>query len=525
MIKDIKAEILSLEIPIKKTYLNKFSNENLLYHSNIFIFESPNINFNDRIKYFSKLYNLSKQVKCDFSMAHNLTLSSKVYQELGDYKRSINNCLKANLIWESLIDTNDLAISGYVFSYTNLSNIYSSMGLYDVSIKYLTAGQKLISKSKKPYIPSIRINMNLGIVYHNIKKYSKSIASYDKILEASEARNDIQIIIPALINKSSVYLSKKKYRKAISLNQKAEKYLNENSDVVYTPVVYQNLGESFYCLGDYNKAKNYFTKSYEILKSQSLVSRIQGMKNNIAKTEYKLGNIENSIKIYKEVLESKESDNDFKHKIKSCDMLGRIYDQSHDYKQSLKYHKKHINYIDKYSIKKHDDFKIKSDKAIESLEIQIDFLSKEKENSELKIELNNKKRELVTKKITALSENIFLFDIITKLKKNSYENDSMIRKKIAETMTACQGRIDHSANWKQFFKLFNDLNPEFVKQFKHFDLTEQELRVCMMIKLGLTAIEIANILSVSLRGIQQHRYRIKKKISVEENLTSYIRKL
>ena len=141
------------------------------------------------------------------------------------------------------------------------------MGLYDVSIKYLTAGQKLISKSKKPYIPSIRINMNLGIVYHNIKKYSKSIASYDKILKASEARNDIHIIIPALINKSSVYLSKKKYRKAISLNQKAEKYLNENSDVVYTPVVYQNLGESFYCLGDYNKAKNYFTKSYVILKS------------------------------------------------------------------------------------------------------------------------------------------------------------------------------------------------------------------------------------------------------------------
>ena len=253
MIKDIKTKILSLGIPIKKAYLDKFSNDNLLYHSNIFIFESPNINFNDRIEYFSKLYNLSKKIKCDFSLAHNLTLSSKIHQELGNYKASISNCLKANLLWQNLLDTNDLAVSGYIFSYTNLSNIYSSMELYDISIKYLIAGQKLISKSKEPYIPSIRINMNLGIVYHNIRKYSKSIACYDKILEASEAKNDIRIIIPALINKSSVYLSKKRYRKAISLNERAEKYLSGNDDVMYTPLIYQNLGESYYFLEDYNE--------------------------------------------------------------------------------------------------------------------------------------------------------------------------------------------------------------------------------------------------------------------------------
>ena len=47
----------------------------------------------------------------------------------------------------------------------------------------------------------------------------------------------------------------------------------------------------------------------------------------------------------------------------------------------------------------------------------------------------------------------------------------------------------------------------------------------MMIKLGLTALEIANILSISLRGIQQHRYRIKKKIDSKVNLTSFIRSI
>ena len=73
--------------------------------------------------------------------------------------------------------------------------------------------------------------------------------------------------------------------------------------------------------------------------------------------------------------------------------------------------------------------KVKSDKAIEGLEVQINFLNKEIENSALKIELIHKKRELVTKKITTLSENNFLTELITKLKDNSYENDGTIRKK------------------------------------------------------------------------------------------------
>ena len=117
-------------------------------------------------------------------------------------------------------------------------------------------------------------------------------------------------------------------------------------------------------------------------------------------------------------------------------------------------------------------------------------MNKEIENSALKIELIHKKRELVTKKITTLSENNFLTELITKFKDNSYENDGTIRKKLAETILACQSRIDHSADWRQFFKLFNDLNPGFKRSFDKYNLTEQELRVCMMIKLGLTALEI-----------------------------------
>ena len=520
---NLKSEILAYDLPIPKTYLNKHDDKDLIYYSNIFIFESSDINLKDRLRYFSKLAKLSIKYSCNFSLAHNLTLSSKVNQELGDYKESIKKCLEANLLWQDLLSENELAVNGYIFSYTNLSNIYSSLELYDIAIKYLTAAQKLLPKCKDVYLPSIRINMNLGIVYQKIRRFKKSINSYDKILDLSELRKDFKVIIPTLINKSIVYTSKNNINESIDLNKKAEKYLINVEDVIYGPTIYQNLGDAFYLKKDYKTAKNYFIKSLKIFENKSFLNRIFTLKNNIANTDYKLGKYSTAIQLYKEVVKS--DNGSYKDKIDASNMLGKIYEKQKKYKLALEFNKYHIEYINKYLEQKHNEFKVKSDKAIEGLEVQINFLNKEIENSALKIELIHKKRELVTKKITTLSENNFLNELISKLKDNSYENDGTIRKKLAETILACQSRIDHSADWRQFFKLFNDLNPGFKRSFDKYNLTEQELRVCMMIKLGLTALEIANILSISLRGIQQHRYRIKKKIDSKVNLTSFIRSI
>ena len=44
-----------------------------------------------------------------------------------------------------------------------------------------------------------------------------------------------------------------------------------------------------------------------------------------------------------------------------------------------------------------------------------------------------------------------------------------------------------------------------------------------MIKFGLHTREIANILSITIRGVEQHRYRIKKKLIIDENITTYLR--
>jgi AraC family transcriptional regulator, chitin signaling transcriptional activator len=66
-----------------------------------------------------------------------------------------------------------------------------------------------------------------------------------------------------------------------------------------------------------------------------------------------------------------------------------------------------------------------------------------------------------------------------------------------------------------FFERLKQLNPE---------LTKRELRLCAFVKMNLSNKEISPLLGISLRGIENARYRIRKKLGVasEDNFTAFL---
>ena len=69
-----------------------------------------------------------------------------------------------------------------------------------------------------------------------------------------------------------------------------------------------------------------------------------------------------------------------------------------------------------------------------------------------------------------------------------------------------------------FFEKLKELNPS---------LTKRELRLCAFVKMDLSNKEIAPLLSISIRGVENARYRVRKKLNVqhEENFASYLESL
>jgi DNA-binding CsgD family transcriptional regulator len=56
-------------------------------------------------------------------------------------------------------------------------------------------------------------------------------------------------------------------------------------------------------------------------------------------------------------------------------------------------------------------------------------------------------------------------------------------------------------------------------------LNPAELRVCLLVLEGLTTAEIARMLDLSIRTVQNHRYNIRKKLGVRSNLAVALMKI
>lgn len=85
-------------------------------------------------------------------------------------------------------------------------------------------------------------------------------------------------------------------------------------------------------------------------------------------------------------------------------------------------------------------------------------------------------------------------------------------------------RRDH--DWKQFSIHFDQVHNQFLSKLKaaYPELSATDLKVCAYLKMNLSSKEIAELLSISLKGVEVARYRLRKKLNLQQgdNLVDFI---
>ena len=81
-------------------------------------------------------------------------------------------------------------------------------------------------------------------------------------------------------------------------------------------------------------------------------------------------------------------------------------------------------------------------------------------------------------------------------------------------------------DWKQFERHFDQVHGDFLKRLttQFTSLTPGEQKLCAFLRLNMETKEIANLMGVSLRGVEVTRYRLRKKFKLEtqQNLSKFI---
>lgn len=82
------------------------------------------------------------------------------------------------------------------------------------------------------------------------------------------------------------------------------------------------------------------------------------------------------------------------------------------------------------------------------------------------------------------------------------------------------------SNWDQFASHFNEINNDFLKKLKAKfpSLTNSDLKVCAYLQLNLSTKEIAQLMNISVRGVDISRYRLRKKfqLSRQQSLNDFL---
>ncbi len=79
----------------------------------------------------------------------------------------------------------------------------------------------------------------------------------------------------------------------------------------------------------------------------------------------------------------------------------------------------------------------------------------------------------------------------------------------------------NNSNWEQFAAHFDEINNHFIKKLKTKfpGLTSTDLKVCTYLQLKLATKEIAQLMNISVRGVEISRYRLRKKMQLSTGQT------
>jgi ligand-binding sensor domain-containing protein/DNA-binding CsgD family transcriptional regulator len=148
-----------------------------------------------------------------------------------------------------------------------------------------------------------------------------------------------------------------------------------------------------------------------------------------------------------------------------------------------------------------------------------------KENLETTINLKNAKVASNTVNLIHLNEILLsIKELIGQIDKNNDFNTNFgLLKKINRI-------IDHELqgdqHWNEFEEIFNQLHDNFMQRLKSSfpELTPRDMRLCAYLRMNFNTKEIAPLLGISVRGVEDTRYRIRKKLqlSSEANITEFI---
>jgi hypothetical protein len=170
---------------------------------------------------------------------------------------------------------------------------------------------------------------------------------------------------------------------------------------------------------------------------------------------------------------------------------------------------------------------MKQEKVLNQKNSELEKLSQQSQeeitrlqHEKLESELRHMNNELATATMHLLNKNEFITGIknnLTSIVKRGPAEE--MKKELLQITKDIEHNISADADWEHFQFHFDRVHGDFTNRFKAVfpGLSPQEIKLSAYLRMNLSTKEIAQLLNISVRGVEISRYRLRKKLQLDRN--------
>lgn len=197
-----------------------------------------------------------------------------------------------------------------------------------------------------------------------------------------------------------------------------------------------------------------------------------------------------------------------------------------------------ISFIGRYSDRQAAEMKKRKEAEMYEQKIRFEEEAKRQEreivmlrNQTLESDLKHKSQDLATSTMNLIRKNEILIRIKNEIGKVQSEmgdqsNAAKNLRRLQKIQADIRENIDHDDDWQKFEHNFDSVYENYLKRLKKEfpKLTVSDMRLCAYLKMDLSSKDMASMMNMSVRSVEQARYRLRQKLGIdrETNLSEFL---
>jgi tetratricopeptide (TPR) repeat protein len=476
------------------------------------------------LDYYEKALKIAREIGQKDEIAANLANIAQIKTIQGYYNEALVYMEEAIAIDKEIGDESIIATD-----LNTIGRVYESWKMYDKAVDYLEQALEIDRRLKMDDKMAVRYN-SLGLAYKGWGKYDKALGYFVKALQIDSNLKKEEKIALRKANIGSTYMEMQEPDKAIPFLEEGLAYFLDNQLPSYCATTLNDLGRCYLQQKDYGKAEKSFLQSAAISRENGMNRFLMNSLDYLSRLYRESGQFEKAYKSLHEFVTLNDSVFDAESQKKVAEFNAKYeLDKRQQENELLRKDneltkKRHTVVVLLFSLSALFLLALLLALLVRLKGNQNRRLRAEKENEKLKMDLEQRNRELTYNAMCIIKNN----ETVAKMAETIEE--ALASGEEPSDLTYLVRKLQHierDKNWTEFEIRFTKTHQAFYDKLnaRFPDLTPNEKKICAFLKLNMSTKDIASITHQSVHSLNVARTRLRKKLGIDqtdENLVNFL---